>query len=71
MTTTEPESAAPKRGDCGCRNHLKKRKVKYPSREKAIDAILSRHMRYGVPHEAYRCPRMEGWWHVRSLRQRS
>ena len=55
-----------KRGDCGCRNHLGKPKVKFASRDAAIGAIVRRHMAHG-PHEPYPCPNMEGVWHVRSL----
>jgi hypothetical protein len=55
------------RGDCGCRNHLGKQKVKHASREAAVDTIIRRHLRHG-PHEPYECPHMENVWHVRSIR---
>lgn len=58
---------AGKRGDCGCRNHLGKRKVKFPSEQAALEAILRRHLRYG-PHRVYACPNLDGWWHVTSVR---
>lgn len=55
-----------KKGDCGCRNHLGKPKVKFSSRDMAVAAIVRRHMKHG-PHEPYPCPKMEGVWHVLSL----
>lgn len=55
------------KGDCGCRNHLGHRKVKYPSREAAMHAIFTRHLRHG-PHSTYECPTMPGVYHVRSVR---
>lgn len=41
----------------------------HKARDKAVEMILKRHLRYG-PHEVYECPRKEGVWHVRSLRAR-
>lgn len=55
-----------KKGDCGCRNHLGKPKVKFPTRDAAVGAIIRRHMKHG-PHEVYDCPNMAGVFHVRSL----
>lgn len=52
--------------DCGCRNHLGAKKQMHKSRQRAIDMILRRHLRYG-PHEAYECPKKPGVWHIRSL----
>lgn len=57
-----------KRGDCGCRNHLGKPKVKYPTRDAALTAVMSRHVKHG-PHRMYECPRMAGVFHVASVRQ--
>lgn len=56
-----------KRGDCGCRNHLGKPKVKYPDKDSAMHALLTRHLRFG-PHKVYPCPRMDGVFHIRSIR---
>jgi hypothetical protein len=55
------------KGDCGCRNHLGKPKVKHDGRDAAVEMIITRHMKYG-PHEPYECPNMKGVWHVRSIR---
>lgn len=60
-----------KRGDCGCRNHMGTRKNKYASKELALDFIMARHLRSGIPHEAYPCPRMEDVWHIRSKREKA
>ncbi len=54
-----------KRGDCGCRNHLGKPKIKYPTQQAALHRILTNHLHYGA-HSTYRCPTMEGVWHIKS-----
>lgn len=52
--------------DCGCRNHLGKKKQMHKTYQSAVDMVLKRHLRYG-PHRIYPCPRKEGVWHVKSL----
>lgn len=53
------------RGDCGCKNHLGKRKVKYPSHDLALTTLIDRHLKHG-PHHVYPCPNMGGVWHIAS-----
>lgn len=52
--------------DCGCRNHLGAKKQMHKTRDRALEAVLRRHLRHG-PHEIYPCPKKEGVWHIRSV----
>lgn len=69
--TDEPETPPPwPKGPCGCRNHRGRPKIKYRTREAALTAVLTRHLRHG-PHEVVKCKRHPGVvWHVRSRRTR-
>jgi hypothetical protein len=56
-----------KKGACGCRNHKGGQKIKYPSREAALDAIIQRgYARNPGGATPYACRRMEGVWHIRT-----
>lgn len=58
-----------KRGDCGCRNRRGARKIKYPSRDAALSAILRFYCRDGLPHSVYPCPRGFGCFHITTARR--
>lgn len=56
-----------KRGRCGCRNHKGTFKIKYPSKEAADQAIVTRgYLRNPGGASSYACPRMEGVWHIKT-----
>lgn len=56
-----------KRGACGCRNHKGTPKIKYPSLDAALSAIVKRnYVRNAGGASAYPCPNMAGVWHVRT-----
>lgn len=55
-----------RKGPCGCRNHLGKPKVKYRTRDAALDAIMRRYSRLAVAASAYPCPHGFGCFHVRT-----
>lgn len=54
---------------CRCKNHNGGEKQRYGSNAEAVEAIITRHMKFG-PHEAYECHKIKGNWHVRSTGRR-
>lgn len=55
-----------KKGSCGCTNHRGKPKPKYPSQDMAIHRILTFYAKANRSASAYKCPKMEGVWHITS-----
>lgn len=48
---------------CECMNHMRTKKMLYPSRDAAIKAIVSRHLAHGT-HRVRECPTEAGKFHV-------
>lgn len=59
---------APTRSGCRCRNHKGTPKQQHRTREAAVDAIVTIHLRHGGAYEVYQCPRSDRW-HVRTMRK--